>query len=179
MNMKLGRLFLATGFAGAAAALWSPRAASQDKFIDIQIKNSNEVIELPVDSKGTAENAIVLESHINPACGQAAKDTPCDQGCIKLGPANVKAAPACARYCTDIPQGKEVWRVTLQARNLDQNKWSPCGAIGAPGDCEIGWTRFEGAQHYAERRRFCVGVKNWSHNLQRGYRISIELRDKK
>jgi nucleoid-associated protein YgaU len=28
-----------------------------------------------------------------------------------------------------------------------------------------------------DKRRFCVAVKNWSHNLKRGYRITLHLKD--
>lgn len=65
----------------------------------------------------------------------------------------------------------------MKARDLSQNTWTHCGPDGAPGDCHIGWTRFEGNEWYADTRTFCVRVKNWSHDLQRGYIVGAAWRD--
>jgi hypothetical protein len=123
-------------------------------------------------------DSVTLEAALRPACGEAHHDTPCDKACVQLF-VTLSNKPACGKICIDIPSNKKPKSVTLMARNLDQNFWSDCGGQGKPGDCKIGWTRYEKTEYYIDRNRVCVIVKNWSHNLERGYKVGIELADKK
>jgi hypothetical protein len=117
-----------------------------------------------VDYQFTVENG----------CGNPGDNDSCDKACGYVVGVGVQSAPKCRRGCVSIPQGHEVKKITVWTHDFDQNYWTPCGPAGAPGVCGQPYIRFDGGEWYPGPRQYCVRMKNWSGDLNRGVRVRIE-----
>jgi hypothetical protein len=105
-------------------------------------------------------------------CGNGLDENSPIGACVYVGVAVTKYASG-GHVCVDLPAGKtdKDMRLTPSAGEASANTvYTPCGN---PGPCQIGWSRFESAEYYADKNQMCGRFKNWSADRDRKFKIEV------
>ena len=128
------------------------------------------------------ENLIRYEGDLPKSCGEAKRDTPCDQSCFLIGTKELHvvagAAPTCGRWCIDLPAGRQVEKFDVWVRT-EKTGLSRCPLPGESPDqdCQApnGWTAVERTEVW-KAGKACVVLKNWSADKSRIVRVDVTLK---
>jgi len=94
-------------------------------------------------------------------CGDGLDEHSACGDCVRIGIAVTKNA-TCGHICVKLPDGKTAKDMVLIGKAAEDQTPPGFRNCGQPGNCEIGWARFEGVEYYQDTNQLCGRFKNWS-----------------
>jgi hypothetical protein len=113
------------------------------------------------------------------ACGNGLDAGSACGNCTGLGGVAVTTGASCGHVCVTLPVGKTDKNMDYWGEGAEEKmplSFSPCGSKNVAGVCAIQWSRFEGAEYYANTSQMCGRFKNWSSDNARIFRFTVSER---